>query len=353
MDVDIAVTMVTVGGAGTPAFGNKAPLRSRDPAPGGKAANRNRRQRYARLDVTGVDWIILGLVLLLALFGWAQGFISGALALAGLAAGAWLGTRIGPLVLPDGKESPYAPAFGLVGALVVGAVLAGLFEAFGGKVRRGLGALPGFGALDGALGAVLIVCAGLGVVWILGALAVQSGTYELRRAPGARRILQRLNTVLPPSGRRCSTRCARSTLPAHRRAPRRGWRGRRGGSCAIPRCRSASASVVKVLGTACGLGVEGSGWVAAPGVVVTNAHVVAGERDTRGAAGRARARAAGAGRAFRRAQRPRGAARARPDRDAAAAEPEPARRVVGRDPGLSAQRALRRARPGAWARRSG
>jgi S1-C subfamily serine protease len=36
-----------------------------------------------------------------------------------------------------------------------------------------------------------------------------------------------------------------------------------------------------VQGTACGLGVEGSGWIAASGVVVTNAHVVAGEGDTR------------------------------------------------------------------------
>jgi S1-C subfamily serine protease len=38
--------------------------------------------------------------------------------------------------------------------------------------------------------------------------------------------------------------------------------------------------VVRVLGTACGLGVEGSGWIAGPGLVVTNAHVVAGESDT-------------------------------------------------------------------------
>jgi S1-C subfamily serine protease len=38
--------------------------------------------------------------------------------------------------------------------------------------------------------------------------------------------------------------------------------------------------VVRVLGTACGLAIEGSGWVAAPGVVVTNAHVLAGEHDT-------------------------------------------------------------------------
>jgi S1-C subfamily serine protease len=44
--------------------------------------------------------------------------------------------------------------------------------------------------------------------------------------------------------------------------------------------RSAAPSVVRVLGTACGLGIEGSGWVAGPGLVVTNAHVVAGETDT-------------------------------------------------------------------------
>jgi S1-C subfamily serine protease len=43
----------------------------------------------------------------------------------------------------------------------------------------------------------------------------------------------------------------------------------------------ARRSVVKVLGTACGLGVEGSGWVIDDGVVVTNAHVVAGQEDTR------------------------------------------------------------------------
>jgi S1-C subfamily serine protease len=47
-----------------------------------------------------------------------------------------------------------------------------------------------------------------------------------------------------------------------------------------PGVRAAFASVVRVIGTACGLGVEGSGWVAGPDEVVTNAHVVAGETDT-------------------------------------------------------------------------
>ena len=37
---------------------------------------------------------------------------------------------------------------------------------------------------------------------------------------------------------------------------------------------------MRILGTACGLAIEGSGWVAAPDLVVTNAHVIAGESDT-------------------------------------------------------------------------
>ena len=45
---------------------------------------------------------------------------------------------------------------------------------------------------------------------------------------------------------------------------------------------------MRVLGTACGLAIEGSGWVAAPDLVVTNAHVVAGENDTTVEVGRAR-----------------------------------------------------------------
>jgi S1-C subfamily serine protease len=47
-----------------------------------------------------------------------------------------------------------------------------------------------------------------------------------------------------------------------------------------PSIRRAAPSVVRVLGTACGLGVSGSGWVAGRGLVVTNAHVVAGQDDT-------------------------------------------------------------------------
>src|SRR5204863_1212829 len=47
-----------------------------------------------------------------------------------------------------------------------------------------------------------------------------------------------------------------------------------------PAVLAARPSVVRVLGTACGLGVEGTGWVGSRGLVVTAAHVVAGQHDT-------------------------------------------------------------------------
>jgi hypothetical protein len=228
--------------------------------------------------MTGLDWIVLGIVILLALFGWAQGFVAGALALVGFAIGAWVGTRVGPLLLSEGSDSGWAPAFGLMGALVAGAILAMGFEGLGTRLRARV-RTPAAAALDGVLGAVLTACVGLGVVWVLGAVALGSGG-ELRRAVQRSYVLQRLNTVLPPTGGLLSTLKNLDPFPridgpeARVRAPSPGIVG-------DPEVDAAARSVVKVLGTACGLGVEGSGWVAGDGLVVTNAHVVAGQEDTR------------------------------------------------------------------------
>jgi len=49
---------------------------------------------------------------------------------------------------------------------------------------------------------------------------------------------------------------------------------------ADPAILHAGGSVVRVLSTACGLGIEGSGWVVQPNLIVTNAHVIAGADDT-------------------------------------------------------------------------
>jgi hypothetical protein len=228
-------------------------------------------------DMTGVDWIIVGLVLLLALFGWAQGFVTGALSLLGFGVGAWLGTRLAGLVLPDGSRSPYAPAIGLVGALCLGAGFAAGFEGLGWRLRSRL-TLPGIGFVDGVLGAMLTALVGLGVVWILGAIAVH-GTGELRFEVQRSQVLTRLNKALPPSGPLLNALARFDPFP-HIDGPEARVAPPRAGIARDPQVAAAAGSVVKILGTACGLGVEGSGWVAADGLVVTNAHVVAGQDDT-------------------------------------------------------------------------
>jgi S1-C subfamily serine protease len=228
--------------------------------------------------VTGIDWVIVGAVMLLGLFGWAQGFVAGALALAGFAAGAWLGTRVGPLLLGEGRDSALGPAFALVGALVAGAIFAAGFEGLGSKLRARLNS-PAFAAVDGVLGAALTVCLGLLVAWVLGAIALRGGP-DIRRDVQRSTILRQLNAVLPPTGSLLNTLAGLDPFPRIE-GPEARVPPPRASIARDPQVEAARRSVVKVMGTACGVGVEGSGWVADLGVVVTNAHVIAGQDDTR------------------------------------------------------------------------
>jgi S1-C subfamily serine protease/uncharacterized membrane protein required for colicin V production len=229
--------------------------------------------------VTAIDWIIIAFTALLAFYGYVQGFIVGILSLVGFALGAFLGTRVGPLLLPGGDHSQYAPLFGLVGALLAGGVLATGFEGLGVHARRFL-RFPGLRTIDGLLGAVLTACVGLGIAWIIGAVALESsGSQNLRADIQRSAILRGLNQLLPPSGPILNALARFDPLPSVRgpvaEVPPPNPR-----VLASPGVRAARRSVVRVLGTACGLGIEGSGWIASPGLVVTNAHVVAGETDT-------------------------------------------------------------------------
>jgi S1-C subfamily serine protease len=229
--------------------------------------------------VTAVDWLIVAFTALLAVYGYLQGFIVGALSLLGFALGAFAGARLGPLLLPGGSHSQYAPLFGLLGALLAGGVLASGFEGLGVHARAAL-RLPGLRAIDGLLGAVLTACVGLGIAWIVGAVALQSsGSLRLRRDIQRSAILRGLNQLLPPSGPILHALARFDPLPSVR-GPAADVPPPTRGILAAPGVRRARASVVRIVGTACGLGIEGSGWVAAPGLVVTNAHVVAGETDT-------------------------------------------------------------------------
>lgn len=228
--------------------------------------------------MTLVDWIIVAFALLMALWGYAQGLIVGALSLVGFAAGAVAGSRLGPLLLSEGSSSPYAPVIALGGALLVGGAVASGLEVLGFRLRGGLGSR--LGAIDGLGGSILVGALGLALAWVVGAVALQTpGATDLRRPIQRSAILAKLNDVLPPSGPLLKALARFDPLPSIA-GPAPDVRPPTAAIARDPQVRSASRSVVKILGTACGLGVEGSGWVAGDGLVVTNAHVVAGQTDT-------------------------------------------------------------------------
>jgi S1-C subfamily serine protease len=229
--------------------------------------------------MTTLDWLIVAFALMLATLGFGRGFLVGALSFCGFAAGALIGTRVGPLLLPQGSSSPYAPAFGLLGALLAGAILASGMEGIAFRLRRAI-VIPGMRLIDGVLGAALGAALGLGIVWILAAVVAQAPNEAKLRADVQRSaILRGLNSLLPPSGPILNALARLDPLPQVA-GPSPPVLPPSSGIARAPAVRAAAASVVRVLGSACGLAVEGSGWVAARGIVVTNAHVVAGEQDT-------------------------------------------------------------------------
>jgi S1-C subfamily serine protease len=234
--------------------------------------------------VTGLDWVIIVFALAMAFWGYQQGLIVGLLSLSGFAIGAFIGSRLGPALLPEGSHSPYAPATALAGGLLIGGIVAVTFEGVAFAMRRRLlgtaGRHRGVAVVESTGGAALLVALALGLAWLFGAVALNApGAKSLRMAVQRSAILRALNDTFPPSS---------SLINALNRIdPRVAVQGPSPDVAAPdskiardPDVRAAGRSVVRIIGTACGLGVEGSGWIAAPGLVVTNAHVVAGETDT-------------------------------------------------------------------------
>lgn len=219
-------------------------------------------------------------MLALAAVGYDRGLIASALPLVGFVAGAWIGARVGPELLEGGAESRYSPIVAVAAGILLGAALAVTLDGVAHAIRP----RPGGAAsvVDGVGGAVVLGALALLLAWAFGAVALHAGGPEsrgLREAVQRSAILAALNESLPPSG---------PLLRVLRRVdPRQVVRGPDANvpppdlaMLEDPDLARAAQSTVRVLGTACGLGVAGSGWTAGPDLVVTNAHVVAGQDDT-------------------------------------------------------------------------
>jgi trypsin-like peptidase/colicin V production protein len=227
--------------------------------------------------VTLVDLVVLVWVGLAALQGAARGLSTQVVSLAGLAAGGLVGSRAAPLFLQEGAESPWLPVAGLVGA-AVGAIL---FQLVATSLVSRIGwFLPAPVRLIDAVGGALFgAVVGLAIVWLFAVVALQQPSLGLRERVQRSEVLPRLIEVVPPRTilhalGRFDPLPLIGALPGGRLPPP---------DPSVARSRGAhlaARGVVKILGTACGLGLEGSGWVVGRSLVATNAHVIAGERDT-------------------------------------------------------------------------
>lgn len=219
-----------------------------------------------------VDLIVGGLIALMVAWGFSRGVTVTTLAVAGFGAGALLGSRLAPLVLNGGLHSAYAPEVALPGALLLGAVAAAAVERVGLRLHHRLSRLGRANPIGGAL---LGGCLGLVAAWMLGTVVMQVGSLgdQVRRSA----ILSRLDALLPPPGPGPVSEVASADPFPTLEGPPPPVAPVDPHVTSEPGVRAAGRSVVRIAVRGCNQAKVGSGWVAADGVVVTNAHVVAAE----------------------------------------------------------------------------
>ena len=219
------------------------------------------------------DVLLVAWVALMAAQGFFRGLAAQVLSIVGVAVGAFLGSWLAPHVVPG--DSTLASLVGaLVGALLLG-VLAGSLV---GSARRFVLLRPALRFIDTWGGAVTGAIVGLGFAWLAAVFFLHEPSLGLRPAIQRSAILPRLLHAVPPENvlSALDRFDALPLLPGvEERLP-----APDPSVLESPGARAAGASVLKVEGTSCGLGAQGSGWVVRPALVATNAHVIAGQRDT-------------------------------------------------------------------------
>ena len=220
-----------------------------------------------------VDWIALGIIVSTAVGGVRRGLVTGVLSLGGLVAGAIVGARAVPGIAGGlGGWTPLVALFGAAFGAILGQSI-GLFV--GHTARKSILPLPPLRILDSAGGVLLGAATGLALCWVVGAtLLYAPGQSDLRRFAQESSILSGLTEALPPE--RVMDALERIDTFAAIAGPATGVAAPDSAIAHVPEIASARNSVVRVRGFACGLGIEGSGWIVRRGLVVTNAHVVAG-----------------------------------------------------------------------------
>jgi S1-C subfamily serine protease len=228
-----------------------------------------------------LDLAIVAIAVIAAVNGFRRGAVVQLSTYAGLLAGLFGGALLAP-VLAGLIESPESQA--LI-ALIVLLSLAAVGDAAGWAVGRAISAATRrtpIAPFDHAAGSAVSVLAVLLAIWFVGLNLVTGPLPEVGRAIRGSAIMRALDDALPPPPPvlaevrqfldRFGFPQVFADLPPAPAGPVRGPTQGQAGRATD----AADQSTLKVLGEACGVIQEGTGFIAAPDYVVTNAHVVAG-----------------------------------------------------------------------------
>jgi S1-C subfamily serine protease len=231
-----------------------------------------------------LDWVLLVIVVLYAVSGYWQGFITGAFATVGLLIGGVVGVWLAPTALGDATPSILVSLAAVFIVIVCASLGQALLQVGGARLRDKITWQPAR-AVDAVGGAVLSGAAALLVAWALGVALSGSGLHGITPLVQKSKVLAEVNRILPAEassklsafndvvGTTFFPRYLEPFAPERivpvPPGPRR--------MLTDPDVQRAGADVVRIRSTnSCHQGIEGSGFVYAPDRVMTNAHVVAG-----------------------------------------------------------------------------
>lgn len=235
---------------------------------------------------TIIDLIVLIAVIFAVSSGYRRGFWLSLAQYAGVVIGVVVGAAIAPPLM-DWLGLTSATTRSLVAIMIL--VVAGVIGSsigywLGEPIRIRLLARPSSGRVDSVAGAIFSAVAMLSVCWFLGLSLARVPSPVLSQAIQRSAVLRVLDGIAPrPPGflARVETIIAGVNFPA-------AFSGLEPTPSALPLpasvdtpgVRAAQSETVKVQGFGCGGIVFGSGYPVGPGMILTNAHVVAGTHGT-------------------------------------------------------------------------
>lgn len=232
-----------------------------------------------------VDWLLIGAVVVFAIAGWQRGFVQGVLSFAGFLAGGVVGALVLPAVVSrtdlPGLAKAIAVGVGVLVLAIAGQVGASLL----GRMIRGTLTWTPVRVVDNAGGALLNVLALAVVTWIVASAFAYLPASPVSQQLTESKALVALDSLVPSAVRNAfgSLRDLVGTTAVPRIFS--GLAQITGPDVAEPdtdtagpAIAAARESIVRIAGPTpeCDAAVTGSGFVVAPGRVLTNAHVVAG-----------------------------------------------------------------------------